>query len=142
MEISMSKTLVSTPDRPYPQLAKSLPRLRAALEEQRRFRLDQLAELDQQTAPIGPEVGSLDSAGRFHPTDPAAAERARREVIGALSVAARQALDDIETALDHMNAGRYGSCLGCGVQIPLERLQLLPQTTSCVGCQREAGSKG
>src|SRR5947207_1960312 len=55
---------------------------------------------------------------------------------GAVAAAARQALDDIEAALDRMDAGRYGYCTGCDGAIPWERLEAIPQAPLCMRCQR------
>lgn len=41
----------------------------------------------------------------------------------------------VENALQQVEAGRYGVCEDCGRGIQLERLQSLPFTGRCVGCQ-------
>ncbi len=110
----MHTVLMPTPDRPRPDLLASLPALRTRLEEQRQFRLEQLAKL----------------------ADPVDYGDGHREVAAALAAAARQALADIETALDRMDTGRYGTCLRCEAPIPLERLDIIPETGLCVDCQR------
>lgn len=43
-------------------------------------------------------------------------------------------LSEIRAALERLDAGRFGQCDGCGETIPLERLELRPWTTLCVGC--------
>jgi DnaK suppressor protein len=106
--------LTPTPDRHRPDLVASLPALRARLEEQRQFRLEQLATLAD---PVEPGDG-------------------HREVAAVLAAGARQALADIETALDRMDTGRYGTCLRCAAPIPVERLDIIPETGLCVDCQR------
>jgi DnaK suppressor protein len=37
-----------------------------------------------------------------------------------------------------MDEGRYGRCQDCGEQLPIERLEVLPQVSQCMACQREA----
>jgi DnaK suppressor protein len=124
----MPRTLMPTPDLPRPDLATHLPVLRQMLEEQRRFRLDQLVELGQQDS---------DSSGSPYATGSiAGVDTAREEVTAALTAAARSALRDVESALARMDTGRYGMCLRCGTQISLDRLSVLPQTSLCAGCQR------
>jgi RNA polymerase-binding transcription factor DksA len=115
-----------TPDVPHPDLAASLPLLQQMLEEQRQFRLTQLAELAVEADNLVRPVGDRGDA---------AAEAARREVVAALATGARQALDDAESALARMRAGRYGTCQGCSGQISLDRLYVVPQTGMCVDCQ-------
>jgi RNA polymerase-binding transcription factor DksA len=91
------------------------------LEEQREFRLEQLAELHR-PAPLGP-LGS---------TDP--------EIVRSLLSGAREALRDIQAALWRMDEGGYGSCVACGGAVEAERLEILPQTARCMACQREHAS--
>jgi RNA polymerase-binding transcription factor DksA len=97
-------------------LTAHLPALRAALEEQRCFRLTQLEEL---------EAGAV--AG--------AADDARGEVAAAVKLAAQAALADITTALHRLDEGSYGRCERCGTAIPLERLEILPMSRLCMPCQ-------
>jgi RNA polymerase-binding transcription factor DksA len=130
MERAMPRTLIPTPDQPQPDLLVSLPALHHKLEEQRRFRLEQLAEL----AASDPAPAS-DGHLRLR-TAPAVIDPARREVAAALASAARQALADIDAALARMNSGRYGTCLRCGTRIPLARLQTVPQAALCFDCHR------
>jgi len=47
----------------------------------------------------------------------------------------------IEEALDRIEAGDYGVCLGCEQPIPAKRLQALPWAKYCVECQ-QAQSNG
>jgi len=45
-------------------------------------------------------------------------------------------IEEIDAALDRMDAGRYGRCVHCGSAIPLERLELRPFAAGCVSCPR------
>jgi len=58
------------------------------------------------------------------------------ETLIALIVSSRQALADTAEALRRMAEGTYGTCKRCAVSIPLERLEILPQTRFCLPCQR------
>jgi RNA polymerase-binding transcription factor DksA len=107
-----------------------LPRLRELLEEQRRFRIEQLAQLATLRGQAKVEV-----LGRHLDDLDASADNARVEVSAAVEAAARQALDDIELALDRIQAGRYGHCGQCGTSIPIERLYAIPQAGRCMRCQ-------
>jgi RNA polymerase-binding transcription factor DksA len=40
----------------------------------------------------------------------------------------------IDTTLDRINSGSYGSCLTCGSAIAQERLEALPTAASCRDC--------
>jgi RNA polymerase-binding protein DksA len=46
-------------------------------------------------------------------------------------------LRQIYTALETMQAGRYGLCAECGAAIPFARLEALPFAQNCVPCQEE-----
>jgi DnaK suppressor protein len=41
----------------------------------------------------------------------------------------------IDAALERIEAGTYGECVDCGVQIPDQRLLVAPEAARCVGCQ-------
>jgi DnaK suppressor protein len=124
----MNSILMPAADRPRPELRASLPRLRARLQEQRRFRLDQLAMLgespDRREIAWRPAFAADDTAAEY--------DRIR----AALVEGAWRVLADIETALHRMRTGRYGMCLRCGSPIPLEQLHTIPYAATCVDCQR------
>jgi RNA polymerase-binding transcription factor DksA len=126
MEAAMSSITMPRPDQ-YLEVARHLPELRATLEEQRRFRLDQLSQLTAQQ-PVGTSIDTLDSS----------ADNARVEVSAAVEAAARLALDDIDSALGRIDDGRYGACAWCDAPIPLERLLAIPQAPLCMRCQQRA----
>ena len=45
-------------------------------------------------------------------------------------------LEEIDTALDRIDAGSYGTCVHCGTAIPPERLEFRPHAAGCVSCQQ------
>jgi len=55
----------------------------------------------------------------------------------------RRFVFDIELAeplaLDRIEAGDYGMCVGCEEAIPAKRLQALPWAKYCVNCQQNLG---
>ena len=95
-----------------------LPRLRAELEQQQRFRLAQIDQLASEAA--------------------LTADEARRQVIRALIMAAEWALGDINWALQRLHRGTYGTCERCTAPVPLERLNILPMARLCMPCQRRS----
>ena len=128
---SVTLPVPTNADLAHAELVAQLPTLRQALEDQRRFRLDQLAQLTalhDQDPTAGHQVDTLD----------ASADNARVEVSAAVEAAAHQALDDIQAALARMDAGRYGYCAQCDQAIPVERLFAIPQAPLCMHCQRRA----
>ncbi len=46
-------------------------------------------------------------------------------------------LADVELALERLQAGRYGSCVDCGAQIPEARLDAYPTAKRCLPCQQK-----
>lgn len=91
-----------------------LAEMRAALEQQRRFRVDQLQELDATTG--------------------SASDEPRNEVTLLVRAAAVAALADIDAALNRVQLDRFGRCQSCGTPIPLERLEILPAVRLCMRC--------
>lgn len=86
------------------------------LQEERRFRVEQLAALDQELAASG-----------------------RHECVKlALRIAASSALAEVDAALVRLAEERYGACVTCAQQIPAERLDVLPMTPLCMSCHYNA----
>jgi RNA polymerase-binding transcription factor DksA len=53
---------------------------------------------------------------------------------GQLDDHARAELAQIERALERLEAGTYGTCDDCGIEIDGERLRLLPDAATCRHC--------
>ncbi len=94
------------------------PDFRAALEQQRLFRLDQLDELAKA------------AANTRNAIDPA-----QKQVNEILRTSAQAALTEVEDALKRLRAGAYGRCERCAEPISLERLEILPMSRYCTPCQ-------
>ncbi len=43
-------------------------------------------------------------------------------------------LGRVRSALARVKDGTYGKCAGCGLDIPPERLEVMPESTHCVKC--------
>jgi DnaK suppressor protein len=119
-EPTMSQQIEATPRHAKATLVpeRHLPRLRAELEQQQRFRLDQIDELASEAALTDDE--------------------ARWQVMRALIMAAEWALGDINWALQRLDRGTYGTCERCTAPVPLERLNVLPMARLCMPCQRRS----
>ncbi|MFK0118200.1 TraR/DksA family transcriptional regulator [Streptomyces sp. NPDC090994] len=87
---------------------------RRRLEHARSSRVAQLRALD--------ESGGT-AADHLHAT--------QAEAIG-------KVLKEIDEAFARVDDGSYGTCLGCAKPVPVERLEILPYTRYCVGCQSRA----
>jgi DnaK suppressor protein len=64
-----------------------------------------------------------------------------REQEFALAVSLRNRLDQVEHALERLDAGHYGTCETCGDEIPVARLAAFPSVTLCVGCKSRSESR-
>ena len=69
--------------------------------------------------------------------DEADVDAFEREKTWALIQSLRFKLESIEHALHAARSGRYGICEGCGERIDPARLEIIPQATLCLKCQRQ-----
>ena len=72
----------------------------------------------------------------------AALDSAQDEISSQLAEVESRELASVENALERMRRGQYGVCEGCGMKIPLARLNALPYATYCIDCQREMEQYG
>jgi DnaK suppressor protein len=61
-----------------------------------------------------------------------------REFMLSISGSERQALIEVDQAIERLDEGSYGSCVNCGEEIPRKRLQAVPWTRYCIDCQEQA----
>jgi DnaK suppressor protein len=95
---------------------------RAALEQERDLLRTKVHELDAKEDDLSYDDNFADSAQ-------VAAERGENKV---LYDQLRRDLDDIEKALERMDAGSYGTCEVCGESIGADRLEVMPATSLCI----------
>jgi len=73
----------------------------------------------------------------YHPDSK---ERAKEledsEVVDALGNEAREEIEKISMALRRMDAGEYGICNECGLEIDRSRLEAHPYARKCIDCAR------
>jgi DnaK suppressor protein len=94
--------------------------LRDMLDEQRQFRIEQLAPS------VAPQRAMTE---------------ADLEVQETILRGAHLALNEIDAALVRMARGTYGRCTQCGTRLPVERLEILPQAAHCMPCQRREDAR-
>ncbi|WP_433005287.1 TraR/DksA family transcriptional regulator [Kribbella sp. CA-294648] len=97
--------------------------LRAALQEERKFRREQLDGLAE-----------LLPLHRNLPRDQHT--MAREEVLTTLATAAQAVLAEVDAALSRIETGDYGNCHLCDRPIPVRRLRILPHTRYCGPCHQ------
>lgn len=104
-------------------------------------------QLDAREAELGREVQALSAEQEDTPTrnprnqvedDGERSEQNARETV---RHAERQRdmleLREIAAARERLQAGSYGSCIDCGTDIPLARLQAQPWAARCITCQEK-----
>ena len=114
-EIDAGRTIVTSP---AGLLEHQLSVVRADLDEQQRFRTEQLEEL---------VLDALDAM--------ATADQNRLQVTRVLTIAAEAALSEIDAALQRLENGSYGVCERCAEPISWERLEVLPMSRLCTPCK-------
>ena len=80
-----------------------------------------------------------DQEGDSSPTDSMDAARSSAEVETHASLIGRaeEELQLIDEALERVERGNFGICAECGEDIPLARLNSVPFTPYCVGCEEK-----
>jgi DnaK suppressor protein len=63
-----------------------------------------------------------------------ACENVSREMLAAMLERERRTLTEVESALNRLKSGEFGSCDNCGVAIPNARLEAIPWARLCVHC--------
>ena len=102
-------------------------------------------KLEEARAQFSREATRKADAGREAGTDLAAADIVDRavstyakELNFSQSENETQLLQMVEGALGRMDDGTYGTCLNCGKEIGLKRLEAVPWTHLCIDCQSQA----
>lgn len=113
-----ARTVPSLPATPASFDAGMLRILRARLELQRDFRIDQLAALQSMAGPVSPP-------------DPA-----HHEVVESLTRGAVSALRETRQAIWRLDEGCYGRCVDCTEPLDMEQLAAVPQASRCPRCER------
>jgi DnaK suppressor protein len=93
------------------------------------------AGLRARLATLHADVARIE-ADRREPLDADFAEQAAelegRDALGSIEDSHRVEMDAINAALGRIQAGLYGKCRICGIDIPAARLQALPYATTCI----------
>lgn len=87
----------------------------------------------------GGTVGRAEaSAEHFgHPEDSTAQVNSARDLEFAMDERETAELRLIDAALARIEAGSYGQCIDCGVEIPAARLHAAPEAPRCIACQEK-----
>lgn len=78
------------------------------------------------------------SADHFNrPEDSTAQVNTARDLEFAMDEHETDELAQVDAALKRIEAGTYGQCASCGVEIPAKRLQAAPAAARCIACQEK-----
>ena len=113
-------------------------RFRDALLEERRRVEHALATLrDEHPGSLDEEVEEIAATSDNHLAETATATLGR-EIDYTLGDNAEHVLAGIDAALKRIEEGTYGTCAGCGTEIPEGRLEANPWASLCIDCKRRA----
>ena len=104
-----------------------LENMKAKLLEQKKTLLDSLADQSEDMKNLVKTVESGDEAD-------VAADVIDRQLLTSIGTQDAIRLQQIENALDRINQDKYGRCIKCGKEIPVERLEVLPYALMCIQC--------
>ena len=96
---------------------------------------------DELLKSLGTDLEDLAHVKNFSGTGDAADaafDSAGEELSSQLAELESRELAQIERAIRQLKKGTYGQCEGCQTKIPVARLNVLPYSTLCIKCQREA----
>jgi DnaK suppressor protein len=116
------------------------------LQEFRKELLDQRERLLIEVRQKRNEASALVDEGVPDPGDASVSEDLR-DLLHRLGDNKREQILSIDSALERMAQGDYGSCAECGEEIDIRRLEIQPDTLWCVDCkgrmeQRQAALEG
>jgi RNA polymerase-binding protein DksA len=118
--------------------AKEIDTLKAVLEAERARLENEIAEYEREGQETLSDV-SGENNYRDHMADQGSATFAR-ELDKTLEQNARESLARVQAALARIESGEYGVCRRCGADIPLERLEAVPEADLCVTCKAQEES--
>ena len=104
-----------------------------------RQRLEELLTgLDDSTRTLSGDNGDTGELSRVdqHPAE-AASELTEMERDEAVLTVVEGQRQQVLEALARLDAGSYGRCVECGMELPAERLEARPEAARCMTCQQE-----
>ena len=100
--------------------------LMTKLERKLRLTREKIVQMEEMTQPVTPE----NSIGRISRMDAIN----NKSVMEAALRAARQELDDLEYAEQHIDDPEFGICQRCQKAIDVKRLMIMPGAKRCTTC--------
>ncbi len=106
----------------YDQIKKQLLKERQELLQDVSNSYETCRELGQDGVP---DIGDMSSAAYS------------RDVLFNVSETQRQRIHDIDVALEQIEKGEYGICMGCGEEISPRRMEVRPFSRYCIECKTD-----
>ena len=109
------------------------------------FLKNQKAKIEEEIQKVTNQIQSLKAEDPFsdpdHASDNAAVDTDVREQVGHDTVEAEikdaeKRLKDLHVALELIKEGTYGTCERCNADIPVARLELVPEARYCIECKK------
>ncbi len=117
--------------------SQQLETLRARLVTERDRIMKELGYMETRFLRSTPRDSSGDLSGYvFHLAD-VGTDADEREKAVQLTSAEGRLLTAVNAALDRIEGGSYGTCLSCGGEISIKRLEAVPSATLCIECQEK-----
>ena len=114
-----------------------MPKQQEQVDNLQRLRERTLAEIAHFREELQAEIEAAPASDDDAAADVAADIYERGKIISLIQTLEAK-LRSIDRAISVAEQGTYGICEKCGVEIPVERLGIMPETTLCVNCAREA----
>jgi DnaK suppressor protein len=117
----------------------AIQELRVRLEQEHERLSALVAELERAERDSLSEA-SGENAYRDHMADQGSATF-EREMDMTFEENERDALEQVQAALERIANGTYGTCQRCGAEIPLPRLEAMPTADLCIHCKEAEESR-
>lgn len=110
--------------------AKKLKKFQDLLIEEKRNTLDDLLKENESYESLKESAMNGDIAD-------IAFQSYEKQLLIGLSQKEKDKIDRIDAALQRIEAGTYGKCVDCGIDLDEERLTALPWALRCVSCKNK-----
>jgi len=102
-------------------------------KEARKRLLDRRKAIEALIAEVDKDEAQLQGSAHPDLLDHAA-HRSPIEVLESIRGAQRHELAELESALDRIEKGAYGTCQACGGAVGRQRLRAIPEARFCIEC--------
>jgi DnaK suppressor protein len=110
-------------------MSKQFDQIKAQLLKERQDLLQEVSNSYETCREIGqdgvPDIGDMSSVAYS------------RDVLFNVSETQRQRINDIDVALEQIEKGEYGICMGCGEEISPRRMEVRPFSRYCIECKTD-----